>query len=82
MDIVGFKTVYDIFSHWGEVNKDDQMLANARYIKEHFVDKGVLGLQSGQGYFQYPDPSYQAPDFLDVPDISKAKEIALLAKLN
>ena len=82
MDIVGFKTVYDIFSHWGEANKDDQMLANARYIKEHFVDKGILGLQSGQGYFQYPDPSYQAPDFLDVPDISKAKEIALLAKLN
>lgn len=81
MDIVGFKTVYDIFSHWGEANKDDQMLANARYLKEHFVDKGILGLQSGQGYFQYPDPSYQAPDFLDVPDISKAKEIALLAKL-
>ena len=52
------------------------------FFNPNFVDKGVLGLQSGQGYFQYPDPSYQAPDFLDVPDISKAKEIALLAKLN
>ncbi|GMQ84402.1 MAG: 3-hydroxyacyl-CoA dehydrogenase [Gammaproteobacteria bacterium] len=81
IDVVGFKTMYDVFSHWGEVKKDDQMLANAQYLKEHFLDKGLLGLQTNQGYYQYPNPSYQAADFLDVPDISKAKELALLAKL-
>ena len=82
MDVVGFKTLHDVFSHWGEVNKDDQMLTNAKYLKEHFLDKGILGLQTGQGYYQYPSPSYQAPDFIDVPDISRAEELALLAKLD
>ena len=81
MDIVGMKTCFDISSYWGEVNQDKQMLANAAYIKENFLDKGLLGLQSGQGYYSYPDPGYQAEDFLDVPDISRAEEIATLARL-
>jgi len=82
MDVIGFKTILNVFSHWGEVNKDEQMLANAQYIKEHFVDKGLQGMQGGQGYYQYPNPSYQEAEFLDVPDISKAEEIAMMAKLN
>lgn len=81
MDVVGMKTFFDILSHWGEVNKDDQMLANARYIKEHFLDKGLKGMQGGKGYYSYPNPRYQDPDFLKVPDISKAEEIARLAQI-
>ena len=80
MDVVGMKTCFDIASHWGEVNKDDQMLANARYLKEHFLDKGLLGMQSGLGFYSYPNPRYQDPDFLEIPDISKAEDIARLAQ--
>lgn len=80
MDVIGMKTCYDIASYWGEVNKDPQMLANAAYIKEHFLDKGLQGLQGGRGYYNYPNPSYQSDDFLSVPDISKANEIANLIK--
>ena len=82
MDIVGMKTCFDIFNYWGEVNKDDDMIANAQYIKEHFLDKGLQGMQGGQGYYSYPNPSYQAADFLEVPDISKAEDIANMAKLD
>ena len=82
MDIVGMKTCFDILSYWGEVNEDAQMIANAQYIKEHFLDKGLQGMQGGQGYYSYPDPSYQAADFLKVPDISKAEDIANMAKLD
>ena len=82
IDIVGFKTCYDIVSHWGEINKDDQMIANAQYIKENFIDKGLQGMQGGQGYYSYPNPSYQAAGFLDVPDISNAEAIASIAKPN
>jgi 3-hydroxybutyryl-CoA dehydrogenase len=82
MDIVGMKTCFDILSYWGGVNKDEQMLANAAYIKENFLDKGLQGMQGGQGYYTYPNPSYQADDFLNVPDISRAEEIAKLAQLN
>ena len=82
MDVVGLKTCFDILSYWGQINEDTQMLANAQYIKEHFLDKGLQGMQGGQGYYQYPNPSYQAPGFLDVPDISAAEAIAKMAKLN
>jgi 3-hydroxyacyl-CoA dehydrogenase len=82
MDVIGMKTCFDILNHWGEVNKDDQMIANAKYIKKHFLDKGLQGMQGGQGYYNYPNPCYQAADFLDVPDISRAREIASIAKLD
>ena len=78
MDVVGMKTCYDILSYWGAENGDEQMLTNAEYIKQQFVDQGNMGLLSGQGYYQYPDPAYQSADFLDVPDISRAEEIAKL----
>jgi 3-hydroxybutyryl-CoA dehydrogenase len=55
------------------------MLKNAAYIKENFLDKGKLGLQSGAGIYNYPDPEYARADFLDVPDLSRAEEIASLA---
>jgi 3-hydroxybutyryl-CoA dehydrogenase len=82
MDVVGFKTIYNVLSYWGKIKKDQDMLDNAQYIKEHFVDKGIQGIQGGKGYYQYPNPSFQAADFLDIPDISKAKEIAKMARLN
>ena len=72
------KTAYDVMNYWGNENDDAQMQANARYIKENFLDKGLLGLQTAQGYYSYPDPSYASPDFLDVPDIAKAAELARL----
>ena len=31
MDVVGMKTAHDVCAYWGEVNNDDQMLANAAY---------------------------------------------------
>lgn len=82
MDVVGMKTCFDILNYWGEFNKDGDMLANAQYIKEHFLDKGLQGMQGGQGYYSYPNPSYQAADFIEVPDISKAEGIAGMAKLD
>lgn len=79
IDIIGMGTAYNVFDYWGNENGDDQMLANAAYIKEHFVDKGLLGLQTGQGYYSYPDPAYRKAGFLDVPDISRAHEISSMA---
>ena len=73
LDIVGMTTAYNISSYWGELNRDEQLLNNARYIKEHFLDLGKLGAQSGEGFYTYPDPSYAQEDFLDVPDPSRAE---------
>jgi 3-hydroxyacyl-CoA dehydrogenase len=79
-DVVGMETAYNVLIHWGSVNGDEPMLANARYIKENFLDTGKLGMQSGEGYYSYPNPANEAPEFLAVPDISKAAEIAALTQ--
>ena len=78
-DVVGMTTAYNISSYWGAVNNDEQLLKNAAYIKEHYLDKGKLGLQTGEGFYRYPDPEYAQAGFLDVPDPGRAEEIASLA---
>ncbi len=80
-DVVGMETTYNIFSYWGKVNGDEQMLANAEYIKCQFIDKGLMGLQTGQGFYSYPNPAYEAGDFLAVPDKSIVPEIVRLTRL-
>ena len=76
VDVVGMNTAYNISTYWGNENKDEQMLINAAYLKEHFIDHGKLGLQTGEGFYKYPEPAFAAPGFLEVPDISRADEIA------
>jgi 3-hydroxybutyryl-CoA dehydrogenase len=75
MDMVGMKTMYDVWAHWAKTNGDAQMAANAAYIKTNFLDKGLLGVQTGKGYYTYPNPAYAQPGFIDVPDISAVTEI-------
>lgn len=81
LDVVGMNTIFNIFSYWGKEHRDAQMNKNAAYIKENYIDKGLLGLSTGAGYYTYPNPAYQAKDFLDVPDISRATELGLQARL-
>ena len=75
VDIVGMKTAYDVSMYWGTVNSDAQMLKNAAYVKQHFLDKGLQGMMGGEGFYKYPNPAYAAPDFLDVPDASAVPEL-------
>ena len=81
VDMVGMETAFNVATYWGTVNGDEQMLANAAYIKEHFIDKGLMGLQTGRGFYSYPDPAYEAADFLAVPDKSIITEIVRLTRL-
>jgi 3-hydroxyacyl-CoA dehydrogenase len=75
LDVVGMKTAYDVCSHWGAVNNDAQMLKNAAYLKERFLDRGLQGLLGGEGFYKYPNPAFAAPDFLAVPDASRVPEL-------
>jgi 3-hydroxyacyl-CoA dehydrogenase len=64
MDIVGLETMYHVAAHWGEVKGDEQLKKNAEYFKAHFLDKKKLGVKTGEGFYKYPNPAYQEPDFL------------------
>jgi 3-hydroxybutyryl-CoA dehydrogenase len=37
---------------------------SARYLDEHFIQQGLLGVTSGEGFYRYPNPAYQQPGFL------------------
>jgi 3-hydroxybutyryl-CoA dehydrogenase len=75
VDMVGMKTAYDVCSYWGMANNDVQMLKNAAYLKEQFLDKGLQGMLGGKGFYAYPAPAYAAPGFLAVPDSSAVTEV-------
>jgi len=80
MDVIGMKTCYDVLNYWGHQHSDAQTLRNAAYIKEQLIDQGKMGLQTGSGYYQYPNPAYAAPDFLAVPGLEAVEDIVLLTR--
>ena len=49
MDRVGLKTVYDIYS----ASNDEELRSGAKYIKEHYIDRGKLGQPTGEGFYKY-----------------------------
>jgi len=64
MDSVGLETVYKITNYWAEKIDDPKRSGNALYLKA-FVDKGDLGVKTGKGFYAYPDPIFQKPEFLE-----------------
>jgi 3-hydroxybutyryl-CoA dehydrogenase len=63
LDIVGLKTVWDIVQFWATTLNDQQLQANANFLKQ-YVDKEWLGVKTGRGFYTYPDPAFARPDFL------------------
>lgn len=80
IDVVGMQTALNVLLYWGTRNGDQQMLRNAAYIKERFVDRGLFGLPTGQGYYRYPNPAFQEPGFLAIPDLSRVPDLVSLAR--
>ncbi len=64
MDTIGMETMYNIDKLWGEKLGDESMLARADMIKENYIDKGKMGVSTGEGFYKYPNPSYEDPGFL------------------
>lgn len=64
MDAVGLDTVWKITDFWAGVTADPQLRANADFVKS-YIDRGRLGQKTSGGFYDYPDPSYRRPEFLD-----------------
>jgi 3-hydroxybutyryl-CoA dehydrogenase len=62
MDRMGLGVVYHVANLVGET--DPQALASARYLDEHFIRSGRLGVASGEGFYRYPNPAYAQPGFV------------------
>jgi 3-hydroxybutyryl-CoA dehydrogenase len=64
MDMIGIETVYHVFIGLAEQPKYKEMADLAAYLKANYIDKGNLGVKTGEGFYTYPNPSYLEEDFL------------------
>ena len=51
MDRMGLGVVYHIAKQLGETTGKAEPLEYARYLDEHFIQKGHLGVASGKGFY-------------------------------
>ncbi|MBS0948812.1 3-hydroxyacyl-CoA dehydrogenase [Weissella minor] len=58
-DTVGLNTAYEI--HNGKSDEASQYAA--KKFKER-IDEGLLGVETGKGFYTYPNPEYLDPEFL------------------
>ena len=67
IDVVGLQTVYNIVStkaahHPNPENNEFKDIADL--VKNEYIDKGKMGMQSGEGFYTYPNPAYNDKEFL------------------
>ncbi|MGD6805005.1 3-hydroxyacyl-CoA dehydrogenase [Rossellomorea vietnamensis] len=64
LDIVGITTAYNISNAKAEATGSPEFAKLASMLKTEFIDKGKLGRETGEGFYTYPNPAYEDPDFL------------------
>jgi len=64
LDLVGMQTVYNITLMDAKRTNNPALFERAEKIKTEFIDKGRMGISTGQGFYSYPNPEYKNPDFL------------------
>jgi 3-hydroxybutyryl-CoA dehydrogenase len=64
MDRMGLGVVHHVAKLIGDTRPDPQALESAHYLDEEFIQKGHLGVATGQGFYSYPDPVYTQPGFV------------------
>jgi NADH dehydrogenase FAD-containing subunit len=64
IDRMGLGVVYHVAKLIGDTTPNPQALESARYLDEHLIQKGRLGVASGQGFYSYPNPAFERPDFI------------------
>jgi 3-hydroxyacyl-CoA dehydrogenase len=65
MDRMGLGVVQHVATLLGETTANTPALEYARYLDEHLLQKGHLGVGSGQGFYRYPSPAFEQPGFIE-----------------
>lgn len=74
LDGVGIDTAWHITEFWASRTGDPQTRRNADFLKR-YVDRGCVGLKSGEGFYRYPSPAYADPGFLLGAEAEVAPEV-------
>ena len=63
MDSIGLDTALKITDYWAGVLDDSKARMNADFVRQ-YVDAGNLGVKSGRGFYNYPEPAFSRPGFI------------------
>jgi len=63
LDMVGLDLARDIFEAKYERDGDPDFKRAVAFFDER-INRGELGIKSGKGFYEYPNPLWQHPDFL------------------
>lgn len=63
LDVIGLDTVWQVAETQRKLTKDPKFQWLADFFKK-YVDQGHLGVKSGRGFYTYPNPTFQQPEFL------------------
>lgn len=64
IDVLGIPLCIDVLIAKYNRDGDKSFKQAADYLQENYVDKGKLGVSSGEGFYTYPSPAWQQPDFV------------------
>ncbi|MBO9690128.1 3-hydroxyacyl-CoA dehydrogenase [Chryseobacterium sp.] len=64
LDVVGIATAYNINKMEAEETQDPLKIKAVEKLKKDYIDKGKLGVLTGEGFYKYPNPTYRDKDFL------------------
>lgn len=64
LDMVGMTTAYNVTMLQADLTKNPLLLKIADKIKTEMIDTGKMGMENGQGFYDYPNPAYESKTFL------------------
>jgi len=64
MDSIGLDVGFGIREDHALTSGDKQAIKIYEYLKTNYIDKGHFGVKTGQGFYKYPNPEFENPDFL------------------
>lgn len=63
LDIMGINTAINIEGSLYESTGDERYQKIVTKLTNDYLNQGKLGVQSGEGFYHYPNPQYQQPEF-------------------
>lgn len=61
LDIVGMETPYNLNLARAQADPSYRVIADK--LKSEMIDKGKMGQATGEGFYTYPNPAYEDPNF-------------------
>ena len=83
LDLFGLNLIYDKWQHRDDDGAIPGLRSGALDLLRPYVERGELGMQSGKGFYRYPEPEYQQFGFLaseaDLASIAEPLTMALVS---